>query len=72
MSAYLEAVYQPMLQLPAETGKPIVMSSFFGRRDNVVCMLQDAAIPVYDTPEQAVGAMAALARYGDYLRSVER
>lgn len=72
MSAYLEAVYQPLLQLPAETNKPIVMSSFFGRRDNVVRMLQDAPIPVYDTPEQAVSAMAALVRYGNYLRSIDR
>lgn len=69
MSAYLQAVYQPLLHLPAETGKPIVMSSFFSRRDNVVRMLQDAPIPVYDTPEQAVGAMAALVRYGDHLRA---
>jgi acyl-CoA synthetase (NDP forming) len=62
----MEAVHKPLGSFAAEYGKPIVMSSFFNRRDNIVRQLQDAHIPLYQTPEQAVGAMAALVRYARY------
>ena len=48
----------------AATG-PVVISAFSDRDgDPVVGEFQDLGIPVYETPEQAVSAMAALIRAG--------
>ncbi len=68
MSEFARLSVAPLCQMPQEFQKPIVMSCFYDRRDNVVQTLQDAHIPVFDTPERAVAAMGALVRYGEFRR----
>ncbi len=58
-----EHVVQPLLKMPERFGKPILTSSFFDRRDNLVRLLQDNFIPVFDMPERSVAAMAAMVQY---------
>jgi acetyltransferase len=60
-----EHVLQPLLGMSQRFGKPILTSSFFDRRDNLVRLLQDNFVPVFDMPERSVSAMAALVRYAD-------
>jgi hypothetical protein len=62
LSEFTEAFLPPLLEMNRELGKPIVMSGFFGREDNLVKRLQDGGIPYFDAPERAVSAMAALHR----------
>ncbi len=49
--------------LPGTHGKPMLISSFFDRRDSYVAFYQDHDIPVFDSPEKAAWAMADLYRY---------
>lgn len=70
MSEFARLSVAPLCRMPQEFQKPIVMSCFYDRRDNVVRTLQDARIPVFDTPERAVAAMGALVRYGEYRRRI--
>ncbi|MEW6333492.1 MAG: acetate--CoA ligase family protein [Thermodesulfobacteriota bacterium] len=42
---------------------PLVISSFFGRRDDITSGYMDHEIPVFDSPEKAARAMASLLRY---------
>ncbi len=58
-----EHVVQPLLSMSRRFDKPILTSSFFDRRDNLVRLLQDNSVPVYDMPERSVAAMAALVQY---------
>lgn len=53
---------------PREYGKPIIVSSFWGKDDDALEFLINSGIPVYPSPERAVNAMAALYRYGRVLR----
>ncbi|HOX45060.1 MAG TPA: CoA-binding protein [Myxococcota bacterium] len=64
LAEFTEAFVPPLVEMNRELGKPIVMSGFFGRDDNMVKRLQDGGIPYYDSPERAVSAMAALYRAG--------
>lgn len=64
LTSYTSHMAKPLFDMAERTGKPIVMSSFYDRSDNVVRALQDHRVPVFDTPEHAVRAMAALVRYG--------
>jgi acetyltransferase len=68
MSEFARLAVEPLCRMPEQFQKPIVMSCFYDRRDNVVRTLQDSLIPVFDTPERAVAAMGALVRYGEYRR----
>lgn len=49
--------------LPETYGKPMLISSFFERKDPYVAFYQDHDIPVFDSPEKAARAMADLYRY---------
>jgi acyl-CoA synthetase (NDP forming) len=71
MNEFARAAVEPMLRLTQETGKPLITSSFYDRRDNVVRALQDHRVPVFDIPERAVSALAALVRYGEIRRRIE-
>ncbi len=52
-----------LAEIPKETGKPVICSSFMDRdQDDCTRLLQDQGIPVLDTPEQAVEVMACLGR----------
>ncbi len=55
--------------LPQKYGKPIVTVRFRRTDDPTVAILKEAGIPVYDTPEQAARAMAALVKYAGARRS---
>ena len=57
-----------LLSLCKRYRKPVLASSFIGRRDEeVVAYFQDHNIPVYPSPERASKAMAVLSKYS-YLR----
>jgi len=47
-------------RFPKEYGKPLLVSSFWGRDDDALAFLTDNGIPVYPSPERAVRAFAAL------------
>jgi len=49
-------------RLPAEYGKPVLVSSFWGRDDDALEYLTDVGVPVYPSPERAVKAFASLSR----------
>jgi acyl-CoA synthetase (NDP forming) len=51
--------------LPRQYGKPIITVRFRRTDDPTVEILKKAGIPVYDTPEQAARAMAALVKYAE-------
>jgi acyl-CoA synthetase (NDP forming) len=52
-------------KLPQKYGKPIVTIRFRRIDDSTIDILKEAGIPVYDTPEQAARAMAALVKYSE-------
>lgn len=49
-----------LVHLPSRWGKPLVISSFFGREDRAVRCFHAAEVPVFDAPEKAAAAMGAL------------
>jgi acyl-CoA synthetase (NDP forming) len=51
--------------LPGKCSKPIITVRFRRTDDPTVAILKTAGIPVYDTPEQAARAMAALVKYSE-------
>ncbi len=64
-----QAIVQAVCSGAAQPEKPIV-SSFLGQAGTTVARLLDRrGIPEFDTPERAVGAMAALMRRGSWLRT---
>jgi acyl-CoA synthetase (NDP forming) len=65
MEKFMSYVTQGLHRICQEAKKPVVCSAFSDRtEDPVVAELQDLGIPCFDTPEQAVSAMAALRRIG--------
>lgn len=52
-----------LVKLPAATGKPLLICSFFGREDHALCTFHDHGIPTFDGPEKAAAAMTLLWRW---------
>ncbi len=58
-------------QLPKQFAKPIITMRWRGDPDSeVIRIVKAAGIPSYETPEECVRAMFALARYGQTLREL--
>ncbi len=51
--------------LPQKYNKPIITIRFRRIDDTTIDILKETGIPVYDTPEQAARAMAALVKYAE-------
>jgi acyl-CoA synthetase (NDP forming) len=51
--------------LPHKCNKPIITVRFRRTDDPTINILKEAGVPVYDTPEQAARAMAALVKYAE-------
>jgi acetate---CoA ligase (ADP-forming) len=64
MRNLFHSTLEVFVQLPQKFGKPIIVSSFVGREDDVVAFPQDQKLPCYGAPERAARAMAALCQYG--------
>lgn len=54
------ALLDELAGMPAEYGKPLLVSSFWGRDDEALAHLTDVGVPVYPIPERAVRSFAAL------------
>jgi len=54
--------------LPGQFKKPIITIRFRRTDDPTILILKESGIPVYDTPEQAARAMAALVKYAQVRR----
>jgi acyl-CoA synthetase (NDP forming) len=57
--------------LPHKCNKPIITLRFRRTDDPTINILKEAGIPVYDTPEQAARAMAALVKYSEARRVIK-
>lgn len=53
----------PSVSLPFELNMPLIVSSFFDRDDEYTKAYEDRGVPVFDSPEKAARAVAALLRY---------
>ncbi|MBN1662959.1 MAG: acetate--CoA ligase family protein, partial [Deltaproteobacteria bacterium] len=51
------------VELPRKYGLPLVVSSFFGREDNITSCYMDHDVPVFDSPEKAARGMVSLLRH---------
>jgi len=49
--------------LPQKYRLPLVISSFFGRKDDSTSLYMDHDVPVFDSPEKAARGMASLLRH---------
>lgn len=56
------------VSIPSEFGKPLMISSFYGRDDDYASAYQDHNIPTFEIPEKAAGAMVILNRYLEITR----
>ena len=66
MARYLEGAkfnFSKPLELPRKYNLPLLISSFFDRDDNFIAAYEDSGTPVFDSPEKAARAMAALLRH---------
>lgn len=60
---YMEVSLDALLEMPGKYGKPLLISSFFGKEDHSMRVFHENGIPVFDSPEKAAKAMAALYRH---------
>jgi acetyltransferase len=60
-----------LVKLPAASGKPLLICSFFGREDHALCTFHDNGIPTFDSPEKAAAAMTLLWRWAQ-IRKAKR
>ena len=59
----MQADVAGLIEMPTRFGKPVMVSTFFGRNDQAARSLQDGGIPVFSSPEKAAAAMATLGAY---------
>ena len=52
-----------LVAMPERYGKPLLISSFFGREDNCIQTFHTKGIPTFDAPEKAARAMSAFYKY---------
>ena len=64
VAPYAMDLLSRLKDLPGEFGKPLLVSSLWGKDDDALEFLVESGVPVYPTPERAVSAMAALYRWG--------
>ena len=57
LQAMMTADLTQIKKMPAKYGKPLYATSFFDRTDHCNVELQDAQIPVFDSPERAARVM---------------
>jgi acyl-CoA synthetase (NDP forming) len=60
---FVEGQCQALARVAAASGKPVVAATFCGRSEPFVQHLEAGGIPVLPSPERAVRALAAAARY---------
>ena len=60
--AMITADLAPLIETARQSGKPVLVSSFFGCEDHALCTFQEAGVPCFDSPEKAAAAMADLYR----------
>ncbi|MFP4226242.1 MAG: acetate--CoA ligase family protein [Desulfobacterales bacterium] len=65
MVAQMQKDLSETVKRPFENGIPVTLSSFFDREDQYTRDFEDNGIPVFDGPEKAARAMAAMAAYHD-------
>lgn len=53
----------PLVSMPGKYGKPLMISSFFGKEDHCIQVFHEHAVPTFDSPEKAAKAMAALHKH---------
>ena len=58
-----EANLDKLVNMPSKYGKPLLISSFFGREDHCIRVFHDHAVPTFDSPEKAAKAMACLYKH---------
>ncbi len=61
----MELKLDRLVEMPQKYGKPIVISTFFGREDHCTRTFHDSCIPTFDSPEKTAKAMYALYRYAN-------
>lgn len=58
-----ETNLEPLLAMPSEYNKPLLISSFFDDDDHCVRVFRKNGVPVFDSPEKAAGAVGAMYRH---------
>ncbi|MGC8905918.1 MAG: acetate--CoA ligase family protein [Desulfomonilaceae bacterium] len=69
---YVKSLASAVSSLAAAYGKPVVGGSFYTRNEFFIRELQDRGLPVLPSPERAVRALGALARYAAYRRAASQ
>ncbi len=74
LSNAIDAAFQAVrsfASLPRKYNKPVITLRFRRTDDPTVNILNEAGIPVYDTPEQCARAMHALVKYAEARRAAD-
>ena len=69
LEKWLRKACGEFVEIPKALQKPVICSSFTGREDEAIELIQDSNIPVYPSPERAAKAMGALWEYSKIKKS---